>query len=426
MLVEFSVENYRSIAEKQTLSFVASKQRSDAEGAPAVEHPGFPHRLLTSAVVYGPNASGKSNLFRALMSFKNAIRDSAVPAGRISSNGFEPFRLDIEAANRPTTFELIFIRNGIRHQYGFAVDMEKIVDEWLIVVASRSPQLLFQRTSGAAPKFGKHLRGEKRRIHELTRPDALYLSVAAQLNHEQLGAIHKWLLDHVMVIQAKFVSAALTAELASDSSDADAVASMLKVADLGIEKVLVRRHEKPPEQSRQSEADPKTLVRAKGDDYLEVLTQHRRSDGSLVNFDLMADESDGTFRYFTILAPLFHCLGRGGAIAVDELDDSLHPLLVRRIVSWFHDPQVNKLGAQLLFNTHDTTLLDPSLFRRDQILFTEKDQHGKTRLYSLLEFSPRKTEALQKGYLEGRYGAIPFLGELRFETRPDNEREVGT
>ncbi|KYF75844.1 hypothetical protein BE17_23565 [Sorangium cellulosum] len=143
----------------------------------------------------------------------------------------------------------------------------------------------------------------------------------------------------------------------------------------------------------------------------EIKTEHERSDGEKILFDLN-EESQGTVRYFSLLAPLIDSLAEGGLLAVDELDDSLHPLIVRRIVGLFHDPAVNRKGAQLLFNTHDTTLLDLELFRRDQIWFVEKEPPGKSRLYSLLEFSPRRDEALQKGYLQGRYGAIPFLGDF--------------
>lgn len=419
MIVEFSVENYRSIAERQTLSFVASKHRSDAAGAPAIEHDGFPHKLLTSVVVYGANASGKSNLLHAFHDFRERIRLSATE----TRHEIEPFRLG--TSHRPTRFEITFLREGVRYQYGFALNEDLVEEEWLLAYPSRSAQLWFERGAAKEPRFGGHLKGEKRRIYTLTRPDALYLSVAAQLNHEQLGAVHRWLLDNLQVVQAQYTSAVSTAEVMSgDPELSAALTRMLKVADLGIDHVVIRHHENMPEASSRAGHEPRSVIEAGKDSYLEVRTAHRRDDGSYVEFDLFAQESAGTIRYFAMLAPLLGKLGKGGLLAVDELDDHLHPLLVRTIISWFHDPKLNTAGAQLLFNTHDTTLLDPALFRRDQVWFTEKDRTGRTKLYSLLEFSPRKKEALQKGYLEGRYGAIPFLGELRFEHASPGEAEA--
>ncbi|MEZ4307424.1 MAG: ATP-binding protein [Polyangiaceae bacterium] len=383
MLIEFSVENYRSIAEKQTLRLVASKHRSDAEGTPAISAPGFSHKLLTSLVIYGANASGKSNLLRAFGELVMRIRLSATR----SEHEIQPFRLDPRYENEPTRFELIFLKDGARYQYGFALSAEKVHEEWLIAYPGRAPQLWFERRLDAEPKFGSHLKGEKKRIYSLTRPDALYLSVAAQLNHDQLGGIHKWITNQLRVVQARYLSPLATANvISSQQALASSVTELLQEADLGIERVIVRRHKKLPEKASGTTARPEVLHQMGKEDFLEIKTLHSRPDGSKIELDMAGDESDGTQRYFSMLAPVITCLVSGGVLAVDELDDSLHPLLVRTIVSWFHDPEINEAGAQLIFNTHDTTLLDLGLFRRDQIWFTEKDSAGKTRLYSLLEF----------------------------------------
>ncbi|MEZ4302416.1 MAG: ATP-binding protein [Polyangiaceae bacterium] len=420
MLIELSVENYRSISERQTLRLVASKHRSDAEGTPAISAPGFSHKLLTSLVIYGANASGKSNLLRAFVDVVTSVRHSATH----SDHEIQPFRLDPRYEDEPTRFELTFLKDGARYQYGFALSAEKVHEEWLIAYPGRAPQLWFERRVGAEPKFGSHLKGEKKRIYTLTRPDALYLSVAAQLNHDQLGGIHKWITSRLRVVQARYLSPLATADAISSHEHLGSdVTKLLKAADLGIEGVIVRRHNKLPEKAAGPAAQTGMLYQMGKEDFLEIKTLHSRPDGSKIELDMAGDESDGTQRYFSMLEPVVSCLGGGGVLAVDELDDSLHPLLVRRIVSWFHDPKINKTGAQLIFNTHDTTLLDLALFRRDQIWFTEKDTTGATRLYSLLEFSPRKQEALQKGYLEGRYGAIPFLGEPGFMPASDRTKD---
>ncbi|HMY18028.1 MAG TPA: AAA family ATPase [Polyangium sp.] len=416
MFLEFSVENYRSIAERQVLSFVAGKHRSDADGMPAVDHPGFSAgKVLTSAVIYGANASGKSNLLRALNLATAYVAISAAPI-RAS---VEPFRLDATWANKPTRVEMSFLKDGIRYQYGFALDKERVHEEWFIAYPKKVAQVWFTRhigEDGVDIKFGPHLKGEKSRLATMTRSDALFLSTAAQFNHPQLSEIHQWLIHNVTAQRSHGFGPLRTIQLLENGSKegASTVNELMRGADLGIMGLKVHRHTKMPDVA----SGTKMVVRTnKEDEIWEVLTEHRCLDGSSVMFDLLDDESEGTGRFFELIEPLAHTLAVGGLLAIDELDQSLHPLLVRKIISLFHDPTINKKGAQLVFNTHDATLLDPKLFRRDQIWFMEKDNASKTRLYSLLDYSPRKDEALQRGYLLGRYGGIPFLGGFHFPSK---------
>lgn len=420
MFLEFSVENFRSIADRQTLSFVASKHRHEATGAAAVDGPGFTaNKVLTSAVIYGANASGKSNILFALNNMMRVVAKSTTPG----NTSVDPFRLDPKWAGKPTRFELTFLKEGVRYQYGFALNEERVLDEWLIAYPKKTPRVWFHRGPGAEKievQFGPHLRGEKSKLASMTRPDALFLSVAAQFNNAQLLDIHRWLVRHVRAQRSLGFSPIDTARLVErDASTKKAVSRVLREADLGIVDVAVRQHAEVPERA----SGAKTVVStAKKDEFFEILMEHRRSDGSPILFDLMMEESEGTGRFFALVAPIVSALAHGGLLAVDELDQSLHPLLVRKIVSLFHDPKSNPLHAQLVFNTHDTTLLDPKLFRRDQIWFIEKDADGKSRLYSLLDYSPGKDESLQRGYLQGRYGAIPFLDDLRFPVTTSLEK----
>lgn len=422
MLIDFSVENYRSIADKQTLSLVASKLRSDAEGQAAVECAGFKHQLLTSAVIYGANGSGKSNILRALSEFGTLVAHSAGD----KDHDIQPYLLDPALAQTPTRFEVSFILEGVRFQYGFSVDAERVYEEWLLAYPRRTAQVWFDRKWNGVThevQFGSHLKGEKTRIHAITRADSLFLSVAVQFKQAQLEPVFNWITKGLRVRQAKAISPIATARQIEQGGDsAHLVSKFLRAADMGIERVLVRKHSQLPEATTQGNVRPRSLIAVRQNkdeetegEFLEIQTEHVRADGRKVLFDMLSDESDGTYRYFSLIAPLVSTLASGGVFAVDELDDSLHPLLVREIVRAFHDPVVNKNQAQLIFNSHDTTLLDPTLFRRDQIWFTEKVPPGKTKLYPLIEFSPRKNEALQKGYLEGRYGAVPFLGNFAFE-----------
>ena len=422
MLIDFSVENYRSIADKQTLSMVASKHRSDAEGQAAVQCAGFKHELLTSAVIYGANASGKSNILRALNEFRCLVGNSAVD----EHNGSEPHLLDPKLAKAPTRFEASFVLDGVRYQYGFSIDSERVHEEWLLAYPRRTAQVWFDRKWNGTKhevQFSSHLKGEKTRIHAMTRANSLFLSVAVKFNQTQLEPIFNWITTDLCVRQAKFISSLATAlQVEAGGDSAELVKRFLGVADLGIERVLVHKHNKLPTATENDNLRAGSMLpvrqsehKTNEGEFLEIQTEHTRTNGKKILFDMLYSESDGTSRYFSLIAPLVSALRSGGIFAVDELDDSLHPLLVREIVRAFHDPSVNKNKAQLIFNTHDTTLLDPALFRRDQIWFTQKDSSGKTKLYPLIEFSPRKNEALQKGYLEGRYGAIPFLGHFAFE-----------
>lgn len=175
---------------------------------------------------------------------------------------------------------------------------------------------------------------------------------------------------------------------------------LLRFADLGISDYRLREIRKPGMGSA-------GLLDIPGEE-VEIL--HGATGQDAVAFPL-TQESNGTRQILYLGQRILAVLERGGLLAVDELDASIHPLLVRAIIELFHNPGINRAGAQLIFNTHDTTLLDPTFFRRDQVWFTEKDVHGAAHLYALLEYSPRKGESLSKGYLQGRYGAIPFLGD---------------
>lgn len=161
------------------------------------------------------------------------------------------------------------------------------------------------------------------------------------------------------------------------------------------------------------ELKKRLLEQLSDQEYLDLQTVHFGENNEAISFTL-EDESHGTQRFFALTGPLIDVLENGLVLVVDELDTSLHPLLVRKIIELFHSPKTNKNNAQLIFNTHDTSLLDPELFRRDQIWFTEKDPHGASHLYPLIEFKPRKDEALERGYLAGRYRSLPFLGDYEF------------
>lgn len=416
MLIEFKIKNFRSFREEATLSMVASTDKTLPENT--IIAPEFGGRsLLRSAVVYGPNAAGKSNLISAIHLVDDLVNGSM---DRKLNSPIEvtPFLLVTELNTAPSEFEVTFIDSqDVRYQYGFHVTAKQILREWLVAYPKGLPQTWFEREQavGGEPSwyFGRNLKGKNSQVAELTRPDVLFLSNAAKLNHRQLGRVFEWFQKSLRVIGADELSPYLYAYSAArakeDKESQERIRRLLSVADFGISGFDIREEtytEKDLPEDMPAELRNQ-LINKK---HLDVYMRHPVGTGGEVALPL-EEESNGTQRLFALSGPLAEVLENGWTLFVDELDASLHPLLVRYLVELFHNPQINPKGAQLIFNTHDTTLMDCCLFRRDQIWFVEKDRQGCSHLYPLLDYSPRKDEALAKGYLLGRYGAIPFLSE---------------
>ncbi len=408
MLIEFTVKNYRSIKEKQVFSMVAGKKGEHQETHlfTPKETPTVP--LLKSAVIYGANASGKSTLINAIETMKSIIQNSA---GRYQAEDklpIVPFLLDADTKNEPTEFEIIFIAEGVRYQYGFAATIDKIVEEWLIAYPKGRPQHWFARLYDEEEKkykwkFGEKLTGHKQLWQESTRDNALFLSIAVQLNSEQLKAVYGWFSQNLTFMSMdSWDSPFMTMLLCEKENEKQKILNLLHAIDLDIDDFVVENELYETQQEGKSEkfSMPKS-----------VKTVHIDSKGNRVELNL-EDESDGTQKFFAFIAPLILTLRFGNVMIADELHDNFHPLIVRYVVELFHNPKTNPLNAQLIFTTHETAILSQEIFRRDQVWFCEK-RDKSTYVYSLLEFKPRKgVTNLEKSYLSGRYGAIPFLKDI--------------
>lgn len=416
MLLEFRVRNYRSIRDEQALSLVASssdRELADSHLAPTGLK-SLPH-AVRSAVVYGPNASGKSTLLSALNYMRAVVAESAsmVQPGQVYN--VQPFKLDEGFAQQPTRFEMSFVLDGIRHEYAFAMTPRRIVSESLVVYRSSKPAQWFSRTladDGEAYEyeFSTHLTGPRKLWQDSTRSNALFLSTAAQLNSELLSPVFRWIVDRVgQLPPGGLLDPGFTTAMLATEEGRDEIRKFLSAADISIADIQTVSR-KGVRQRVVFEAGGVAQASHEERDYLLPVFEHTTPKGR-AQFDLQ-DESEGTQRLYALAAPVLDMLRDGCVLVVDELDRSLHTLLVRRLISMFHDPVLNKSGAQLIFSTHDTSLLDHKLFRRDQVWFTEKDSDQATRLYPLTDFSPRKHEAWERGYLMGRYGAVPYFGDL--------------
>jgi len=372
-----------------------------------------PH-LLKSAVVYGANASGKSNLVKALQYMRGVVLESAALQPGQAFERLQPFRLDAASGSQPTEFEVTFILDEVRYQYGFAMTAQRIVGEHLLVYKAFKPQRWFERRFDAESgkdvyDFGPGLKGAKNLWEGATRPNALFLSVAVQLNSDALRPVFDWFANRLVIFNEQSpLSPQFSVQMLKQETQRKAICDFLRAADISIADIEVATRQAVVHSIRFDLATGKREDEAGEHAVDEVKFHHMTEHGKAV-FDL-TDESSGTRNLFFLTGPILDILNKGLTLVVDELDTSLHTLLVQALVRLFHRPEVNTGGAQLIFTTHDTSLLDAyGLFRRDQVWFVEKRPDQSSALYPLIDFSPRKNEALERGYLQGRYGALPFL-----------------
>jgi uncharacterized protein len=418
VLVEFRVCNYGCFRDEQVLSMMAGSDKSLPGNVISAGDGKL--RLLRSAVIYGANASGKTTLLRAL-EFATSFVIGFEEAGPLADIDVTPFVLDPESASGPSQFELTFIQNDVRYQYGFTTSRRRVTHEYMFATPRGRTVPYFERrwnpqTEQDEYTFGPSLLGQNEIVRELTRPNALYLTMAALVNHRTLTAPYTWFGRRRYRGNSPSLVRAVRAYLIRDDPEVhQRLRALLNYADLGIEDYRVIRNGMVegagtlsiPSETRALRETPIHTF-ALGEPRFEML--HPASDNKLVPLPFEA-ESKGTQHLFLLGSALLETLAEGGCLLVDELDASMHPLLVRAVIELFHDPTTNVHDAQLIFNTHDTTLLDNDLFRRDQVWFCEKDPSGAAHVYSLWDFSPRRDESLGKGYLQGRYGALPFVGD---------------
>lgn len=436
MLVEFCVGNYRSFRDRVTLSLVAANLRSQDkeldennvfEATPKL-------RLLTSVAIYGANASGKSNLVRAMVVMRDLVMRSAEGTNPTGGIDVEPFRLNTETVQLPSYFQVIFLLDGIRYRYGFEATSERIVSEWLHYVPKTVEAKLFVR-QGDEFAFGESFR-EGKEFAEKVRPNALLLSVAAQFNNPRARRVVGWFRSHLGIASGLEDSSMRTSTLRAlkDPQRRKEIIELVKKLDLGISGVTVettpdtgrdlsRVFVGAPPELRDAIANLQKVVddlnRSNGKEQEHVSVSITRPvlnpDGKPVDsveFDLDECESEGTRKLIAMAGPLVNVLKAGCVLVIDEFDARLHPLITQAIIRLFNSSQANPNHAQLVFATHDTNLLDRRFFRRDQIWFTEKDRQGGTQLYSLAEFRVRNDASFGRDYIHGKYGAIPYLGDF--------------
>jgi hypothetical protein len=459
MLIEFRVGNFRSFDEPQTFSLVASSDAKHPDNC----IPFGKSKLLKAAAIYGANASGKSNLISAIGFMQRFVVYSATTMNVGDELPVAPFQLNPGSRGKESFFEATFVVGEVRYQYGFTVTRKRVQDEWLIAYPKGRPQHLLERkfdvdTKQNAWAFRGELHKAGTLLKERTRDNGLVLSRGAELNVAPLTTIFLWYRQQMSALDLSTSPASLIDQTASrlkaDASFRERVLRLIRDADLGISdlevsedrryySMMVPAHSVGLSAPIQSGIVSGTMVSGvipgtvssgpviyggSNSTYpslsidpngtfsipptLTIQSIHRSADGEEVRFNFLEAESNGTQRFFALVGPWLDVLDQGSLLVIDELDCSMHPSLTRKLIELFQTPEVNRKGAQLVFSTHDSTLMDLELFRRDQIWIVEKDRTGASRLSSLYDFEekPRNNEAVQQRYLAGRYGGVPVFG----------------
>lgn len=420
MLIEFSVGNYRSFKDRVTFSMVAASlvskdKKLDENNVFTVDDE---LALLKSAAIYGANASGKSNLAKALGFMRWFMINSSKETQSTEKIGVERFKLSTETSAKPTFFEIVFLINQKKYRYGFEATRDEVMSEWLFYVPKLRETKLFERKFDS---FSVSKTYKADGIPQKTRRNALFLSVSAQFNVEIAESILSWLTSRVKVVSGLDDRGyrGYTTSCLMDDENKDEILQLLKRLDLGFSDVKVEESEITADLLPGELPDEiKSFILKNGGGKLtSIQTMHRKFDekGNSVStelFDLDDQESEGTQKVFALAGPLVDTLKDGKVLIIDEFDARIHPLISRAIVELFNSNETNPNNAQLIFMTHDTNLLSNKLFRRDQIWFAEKNRYGATDLYSLAEYKVRNDASFESDYIKGKYGAIPYIGNL--------------
>ena len=423
MLVRFTVKNYKTFREKAELSMIATNYDKTRQHNNVHNCENFNLNLLRSAVVYGANASGKSKLMEAFQFMKVLALNSSRNTQKGDPIQVQPFLFDLDAANAPSEFEIIFIHNNEMYRYGFEVNASEVLAEWLFHRPKTKEVEIFYRTQQS---FEYHKKlfpiGVILSKDDMVRENALLLSVAAQFNNKIATQALEWF-DGFRVISAleNLGYRGFSIMSLQNLSFKNKILSFLSKADIGIHDMNVKSFSAKDlaayKELRLDANQMMELLKNENVKFATVNTSHHVFDKNknivgMANLNLEVDESSGTNQFFSLSGPIIDVLEKGWVLAVDELDSKLHPNLVTKIVELFNNREINKNNAQLIFNTHDTNLLSTELFRRDQIWFVEKDRYGAAKLYSLVDFKARKDEQFERNYLKGKYGAVPVVNNL--------------
>lgn len=428
MLIKFKTSNYRSFRDEAVLSMIASGLKEYKDSL----IPYGAKKVLPAVAIYGKNGGGKSNLIRAFWLGIQFVRNAQRTQHEKASIPVQPFSLNDFSQNEPTSFEYTYIQEGIKYVYGFSATRAKIVTEYLYHSPKGQRATIFKRDG---QKFLFPVDTEKKRkelISEAVASNQLYFAVSCTMNYQPCIAAMKWFRESVVFSRDYTDIPNQIIEHSEDPGMLKAIVSAAQKADLGIQDIKfeisnkeLSKYDKLPDNlpndiktalqnlmkalsSAPNEAESKLHVSE-----LKVTSLHygmsKTGDTKYYSLEL-ADESDGTKHLMALAPAIEKTLASGGTLIVDELEKEMHPLLVEDIVSRYQSKDINKTGAQIIFTTHNTELLNMEVLRRDQVYLVDKNKKtGASELYCITDFSPHPDENIHKGYLVGKYGATPIL-----------------
>jgi len=404
MILEFSIANFLSFKDKVTFSMLANATNGLDDNYIVFNN----LKVLKTTAIYGANASGKTNLFKILTIVISMLRSSNV-ANINAKLPIVPFKFDKNTINKPSEFEIKFIVDDVRYVYGFIADTNKIHEEYLYYYPNGRETKIFDRTNTNNYSFPQKDERSLNDIASKNAPNKFFIATATNWNYEKTKKPYKFLSEDINTFNnlGGLRDLALREYLKDDKKLKDFALEFLKKADFNIEDYKVIETDVPDDMLAAIPDFIKVGMNMK--EKPKVFTAFFKHNSSDVELSY-EEESMGTQVIFCFIPFIMDALNNKRVVVVDELDKSLHPYLVEMIVQMFNDPDININGAQLIFNTHDTNLLKLDTLRRDQIWFTEKDDNnGISDLFSLSDFSVRKMENVEKGYMLGRYGAVPFI-----------------
>lgn len=418
MLVEFSVGNFKSFKDIVTLSLLASKRKSRLRSLDEKNTFLAPDnsRLLKSAVIYGANASGKSNLLKSISYMKYLVLESLKSSNKQTKNLINRFVLSNETEDKPTFRQIVFFIDEVRFRYGFEINEESVSTEWLFAKFNKKEVKLFTREKQEIKLNTLKLKGANK-FKKNVGINVLFLSVLASLEIKIAKSIIEWFNSNINVISSlseEYYKFFTVNEFEKNLTNE--ITRFVRNFDVGFDAIKSER----VKDEDIVENTPDNLRKQILENERYILTKHNKYDknGNIIgerHFNLEFDESKGTEKLFYLSGPILDTLARGSILCIDELDSSLHPIVTQYIMNLFNSIEYNKKNAQLLIATHDINLLNKNLLRRDQIWFTEKDKYGATHLFSLTDYKKivRNDEAYEKNYIIGKYGAIPYIGNLK-------------
>lgn len=411
MVLEFSAKNFMSIKDIQTFSFKAAKIDEKDNVLISIDDK---TSVLPVSVIYGANASGKTNILN-ICNYIKLILNLSATIQQGDKLPFKPFKLDDELKTAFSEFQIVFLVDSIKYTYGFSLNENYIDEEYLYFFPKGRRSIIFERKNTTDFNFTID-KNELQTLSNRTLDNRLFLAVASEWKYEKCMQPFEWLRNDLVVstnldMPNWFEYTAMN--VINKTELGNKIPYLLKMADPSITNISGTKEKVNfSDLNKNMPEDLKDFLKDKTGDKLNILSSHlgKSIDGSENTVDFaFTEESAGTRRFFELLGPFVDIILNGKVLIIDELDIKLHTNLTRTLVHLFQNPQINNKNAQLLFTTHDTNLLDLDIFRRDQIWFTDKySNENKTRLYSLIELKNiRKDENTQKGYLCGKYGGLP-------------------